>query len=107
MYDVEDFWKFDLRVGLIEEAERVPNSRKLIKLLVNFGKEKRVIVTGIADQFPPDDLVGKKMIFVLNLKPKKIMNVESQGMLLLAEEDSGKVHLITVDDSVPIGTKVW
>lgn len=107
MYDVEDFWKFDMRIGLVEEAEKVPNSRKLIKLLVNFGREKRVIVTGIADQFSPSDLVGKKMIFVLNLKPKKMMNIESQGMLLLAEEESGKVHLIAVDDTVPVGTKVW
>ncbi len=107
MYDVEEFWKFDLRIGLVEEAERIPKSKKLIKLLVNFGDERRVIVTGIADQYAPEDLKGKRMIFVLNLKPKKIMGVESQGMLILAEEESGKVHLITVGEDVPPGTKVW
>ena len=107
MYDVEEFWKFDLRIGLVEEAEKIPKSKKLIKLLVNFGGERRVIVTGIADQYSPEDLKGKRMIFVLNLKPKKIMGVESQGMLILAEEESGKVHLITVGEEVPPGTKVW
>lgn len=107
MYDVEDFWKFDLRVGLVKEAERVPRSRKLIRMLVDFGEEERVIVTGIADQYAPEDLKGKKMIFVLNLKPKKLMGVESRGMLLLAEEEGGKVHLIEVDPKIPVGTKVW
>ncbi len=107
MYDVEEFWEFDLRIGLVEEAERIPKSRKLIKLLVNFGSERRVIVTGIADQYSPEDLKGKRMIFVLNLKPKRIMGIESQGMLLLAEEGSGRVHLITVGEDVPPGTKVW
>ncbi len=107
LYDVEDFWKFNLRVGLVKEAEKVPNSRKLIKLLVNFGDEERIIVTGIGDQHRPEDLKGKKMIFVTNLKPKNLMGVKSQGMLLLAEEESGKVHLIEVGEGVPLGTKVW
>lgn len=106
-YDVDDFWKFDLRVGLVKEAEKVPKSRKLIKLLVDFGKEERTIVTGIADQYSPEDLKGKKMIFVLNLKPKNLMGLESRGMLILAEEEGGKVHLIEVDPRVPLGTKVW
>lgn len=107
MYDVEEFWKFDLRVGKIVGAERVPGSRKLIRLDVDFGDESRVVVTGIADQVSPEQLLGKKMIFVLNLKPKKVMGVESQGMLLLAEEESGRIHLIEVPDEVPQGTKVW
>jgi len=107
LFDVEEFWKFDLRVGRVLAAERIAGSKKLIKLEVDFGGEKRNIVTGIADQVDPEILIGKKMIFVLNLKPKKLMGVESQGMLLLAEEEGGRVHLIEVQDEVPVGTKVW
>ncbi len=106
-YDVEEFWKFDLRVGLVKRAERIPKSRKLIKLLVDLGSEERIVVTGIGDQYGPDDLEGRKMIFVVNLKPKRLMGVESQGMLLLAEEEDGRVHLIEVGEQVPLGTKVW
>ncbi len=106
-YDVEEFWKFDLRVGYIERAEKVPKSRKLIRLEVSFGKEKRTVVTGIGDQYDPKDLEGKKMIFVLNLKPKTLMGVRSEGMLLLAEEEDGRVHLIEVGEEVPVGVKVW
>ncbi len=105
-FDVEEFWKFDLRVGYVERAEKIPKSRKLIRLEVDFGSEKRTIVTGIGDQYSPEELGGKKMIFVLNLKPKKLMGVESRGMLLLAEED-GRVHLITVGEDIPVGVKVW
>ncbi|MDK2372427.1 MAG: methionine--tRNA ligase subunit beta [Candidatus Korarchaeota archaeon] len=105
-YDVEEFWKFDLRVGYVKRAEKISKSRKLIKLEVDFGNEERTIVTGIGDQYKPEELEGRKMIFVLNLKPKKLMGVESRGMLLLAEED-GRVHLITVREDVPVGVKVW
>lgn len=107
LYDVEEFWKFDMRVGLIRQAERIPRSRKLIKLAVDFGGEERTIVAGVGDQYSPEDFVGRKMIFVLNLKPKKLMGVLSQGMLIVGEEESGKVHLITLGDEVPAGTKVW
>lgn len=107
LYDVKEFWKFIMRVGLIKEAERIPKSNKLIKLQVDFGDEERTIVAGIGDQYTPEDMQGKKMIFVLNLKPKKLMGVESQGMLIVAEEESGKVHLITLKDEVPQGAKVW
>ncbi len=107
LYDVEDFWKFKLQVGLVKEASRVPRTRKLIKLKVDFGKEERTVIAGIGDQYSPEDLQGKKMIFVTNLKPKKIAGIVSQAMLLVAEDDRGKVYLITVSDDVPVGTKVW
>ncbi len=106
MYDVNEFWKFDMRVGLVKRAERIPNSRKLIKLEVSFGNYERVVVTGIGDQYSPEDLEGKKMIFVVNLKPKKLMGVESQGMLILAEDVGGKVYLITTPEA-PVGARVW
>ncbi|MCD6196227.1 MAG: methionine--tRNA ligase subunit beta [Staphylothermus sp.] len=107
LYDVNEFWKFDLRVGFVKKAERIKRTKKLIKLLVDFGDEERVIVTGIADQYSPQDLEGKKFIFVLNLKPKKFSGIESQGMLIVAETDDGKVYLIPVPDNIPIGAKVW
>ena len=107
LYDVEEFWKFDMRVGLITGAERIPRSRKLIRLEVDFGGESRTIVAGVGDQYAPEDFVGKKMIFVLNLKPKRLMGVESRGMLVVAEEESGRVHLITLGENVPVGAKVW
>lgn len=107
LYDVNEFWKFDLRVGLVKRAEKLKRTKKLIKLEVDFGSEQRTIITGLADQYTPEDLEGKKFIFVLNLKPKKLSGVESQGMLIVAESEDGKVYLLPVPDEVPIGTKVW
>ena len=107
LYDVNEFWKFDLKVGLVKGAERLKRTRKLIKLEADFGNEQRTIITGLADQYAPEDLKGKKFVFVLNLKPKKLSGVESQGMLIVAESEEGKVYLLPVPDEVPIGTKVW
>lgn len=107
MFDVEEFWKFKMRVGLVRSAERIPRTRKLIKLSVDFGDESRIVVAGIGDQYQPEDLMGKKMIFVVNLKPKRIADVESQAMLIVAEEADGRVHLITLGDEVSVGCKVW
>ncbi len=107
LYDVKEFWKFNMRVGEVKEAERIPRTRKLIKLSVDFGDHTRTIIAGIGDQYTPEDLNGKKMIFVLNLKPKKLSGVVSEGMMVVAEEDDGKVHLITVSKDIPNGTKVW
>lgn len=107
LYDVEDFWKFDLRVGLVKKAEKLKRTKKLIKLEVDFGKEERTIISGIADQYDPGELEGRKFIFVLNLKPKKLSGVESRGMLIVGESEEGKVYLIPVSDEIPAGTKVW
>ncbi len=107
LYNVEDFWKFKLRIGLVREASKVPSSRKLIKLEVDFGDEVRTVVAGIGDQYKPEDLKGKKMIFVTNLKPKKVFGIESKAMLIVAEDERGKVYLITAGDEVPVGAKVW
>jgi len=107
LYDVNEFWKFDLRVGLVKVSERLKRTRNLIKLEVDFGNEQRTIITGLADQYAPEDLEGKKFVFVLNLKPKKLSGVESQGMLMVAESENGKVYLLPVPNEVPIGTKVW
>lgn len=105
-YSVEEFWKFDMRIGQIVEAEKVQGSQKLIKLTVDFGKEKRIIVTGVADQHTPSEFKDKKMVFVLNLKPKKVFGIESKGMLLLAEDENKKTYLISVKDA-PIGSRFY
>lgn len=107
LYDVEEFWKFKMKVGFIKEAERIPRTKKLIKLVVDFGDEERTVVAGIGDQYKPEDLKGKRMIFVVNIKPKIIAGVESQAMLVVAEDKEGKVYLIDVNEKVPIGAKVW
>lgn len=108
LFDVNEFWKFKLKVGLIRKAERIPRTRKLIKLEVDFKNEIRTVIAGIGDQYSPEDLENKRMIFVTNLKPKKIAGVESQAMLIVAEEEeTGKVYLITLPETIPIGVKVW
>ncbi len=107
LYDVNEFWKFDLRVGLVKKAERLKRTRKLIKLEVDFGNEERTIISGVADQYAPEDFEGRKFVFVLNLKPKKLSGVESRGMLIVAETEDGKVYLLPVPDEVPVGTRVW
>lgn len=106
-YDVQEFWKFKMKVGLIKSAEKVPGSKKLLKLDVDFGTETRTVITGIADAFSPEDLTGRKMIFVTNLKPKKVFGIESQAMLLVAEDDEGRIYLVTVGDEVPVGSKFY
>lgn len=104
---IEDFQKLDIRIGKIIKAERIPGSKKLLKLEVNIGNEIRQIVAGIAEMYKPEELIGKKVVVLVNLQPKKIFGVESQGMLLAADVN-GKPYLLKVDreDEVPEGSKV-
>jgi len=101
----EDFSKLEIRVGEIKEAEAVPNSNKLLRLLVNFGSENRQVISGIAQFYTPQDLLGKKFVFVTNLEPRKIMGFESQAMILAAEVD-GKAVCLVPDRQVPAGAKI-
>jgi methionyl-tRNA synthetase len=105
----KDFSKFDLRIAKILEAQRVPKSEKLIKLQINLGEAlgERQIVAGIGKQYEPEELVGRKIVVVANLKPAKLMGLESKGMLLAAS-DEGQTHLalLGVDPLTPVGTKV-
>lgn len=87
----DDFAKLDLRVGLIEVAERVLKSKKLIRCEVNLGFETRQVLAGVAEHLSPDDLLGKKVIVVANLAPRKMVGLESHGMLLMAENREGKL----------------
>lgn len=102
---IEDFEKIDLRVAEVLECERVKNSEKLLKLRVKIGTEERQIVAGIGKNYKPEELIGKRVIVVANLKPVKLMGVESQGMLLSAVKDD-KLSIITTLDNIESGTQV-
>ncbi|MEA2237604.1 MAG: methionyl-tRNA synthetase [Thermoanaerobaculia bacterium] len=103
--NIEQFMAIDLRVAGVLAAERVPKSKKLMKMTVSTGDEERTIVAGIAAKYTPEELVGRKIIIVANLQPAKLMGVESNGMVLAASID-GEPSLLSVDAAVPAGTKV-
>jgi methionyl-tRNA synthetase len=103
----DDFLKVELRVGEIIACEAVPKSSKLLKETVKFGNETRTIVSGIAKHFKPEEMVGKKVVFVTNLAPRKICGIESQGMIMAAEDENGNFALITPENKdVASGTRL-
>jgi methionyl-tRNA synthetase len=102
----EEFDKIDLRVGKVLEAERVPKADKLLKLTVDLGFEKRVILSGIAEYYTPEELVGKVVTVVANLAPRKIRGIESQGMLLMAGNDFGKLYSVGSEKDIEPGSVV-
>jgi methionyl-tRNA synthetase len=103
---IDDFMKVDLRVAKVLEAEKVPNSRKLVKLSIDVGTEQRTLVAGIAEAYEPEQLVGRTIVMVFNLKPAKLMGIESNGMVLAASPDGGKPTLVGFAQDVPPGTRV-
>ena len=96
--------KMDMRIGKILKAEKVAKSNKLLKMEVDTGLDIRTIVSGIAKYFKPEDVVGKQVSVLANLAPRKIMGIESQGMILLAEDQDGKLVFITPDHQVTNGS---
>ncbi len=106
MISISEFSKLDIRAGVVKLAERVPGTAKLVRLEVDLGElGVRQLVAGIADEYRPEELVGKTIIVLANLEPKKIRGVLSQGMLLAAVYDDKPV-LLTTDRQVPPGTRV-
>lgn len=110
MVTYEDFTLMDLRIGQIVAAEAVPKSRNLLKLQVDLGEpQPRQIVSGISNEYKPEELVGRKIVVLANLAPRKLMGIESQGMLLAADVDN-KAVLLKVDErfveNVKPGTKI-
>ena len=101
----DDFKKVQLKLGLVKQAEAIEGSDKLIKMQVEVGSETRQIVSGIRKWYTPDQMIGKTVVVVSNLKPAKLFGVESQGMLLAAESD-GDLKLVTIDGSLPSGTDI-
>jgi methionine--tRNA ligase beta chain len=102
---MKEFKKLDIRIGTVAEVEKVPGSDKLYKLQVDIGGELRQIVTGLVDWYTADDLEGKVIAVVLNMKPAKIFGQWSYGMLLAAEID-GKLALLTTDHEIPNGARI-
>jgi methionyl-tRNA synthetase len=101
-----EFEKLDLRVGKIVEATQVPESKKLIKLLVDFGVEKRQAVAGLLKYYKPEDLVGKKCVFLLNLQRRMLAGIESQCMVLAAEDEAGNVVVLQPEKDIAEGSKI-
>jgi methionyl-tRNA synthetase len=102
----DDFSKMDIRVGEIITAEKVEKADKLLKLTVNTGLDTRIIVSGIAEHYSPEDVVGQKVSILMNLAPRKIRGVESQGMILMAEDDEGKLSFVAPTKEMEAGGEV-
>ena len=94
---IDDFMKVELRTAKVVSAEAVPKSKKLIKLQVDLGTEQRTILAGIAEAYQPESLVGRTVVIVANLKPAKLMGIESNGMVLAGSPEGGKPVLLTVE----------
>ena len=101
-----EFQKLDLRIGKIVEATPIPNSKKLIKITVDFGSEKRQAVAGLLKYYKPEDLVGKKCVFLLNLQRRVLAGVESQCMILAAEDNEGNVIELQPEKDIAEGSKI-
>jgi methionyl-tRNA synthetase len=102
----DDFTKLDIRVGTVLECTKVPKANKLLQFKIDDGLEGRTIVSGIAAHFKPEELVGKQVCFVANLAPRTIKGIESQGMILSAEDNEGKLSLLTVSPEAKPGSEV-
>jgi methionine--tRNA ligase beta chain len=101
-----EFQKLDMRVGKIIEATQIPNSKKLIKLMVDFGSEKRQAVAGLLKYYAPEEFIGKKCVFLLNLQRRVLAGVESQCMILAAEDSEGNVVVLVPEKDIAEGSKI-
>jgi len=101
-----EFMKLDMRVGKVVEAQQIAGSRNLIRMIVDFGTEKRQSVAGLLQWYKPEDLVGNKYAFILNLQRRKFMGIESQCMIFAAEDDKDNVVLIKPEKDVEVGSKI-
>ena len=103
----EDFTKLDIRIGTILEAEKVKKTKKLLHLKVDIGSEVRTIVSGIAESYSPEEIIGKQVSVLVNLAPRKIKGIESQGMILMAENKEGKLSFVNpAEDYIQSGDGV-
>jgi len=102
----DDFMKMDIRVGTILEAEKVPKTDKLLKLKIDTGIDQRTVVSGIAVDHKPEDIIGKQVSILVNLEPRKIRGIESQGMILMAEDASGKLNFVVPSDKTSNGAGI-
>jgi methionyl-tRNA synthetase len=90
----DDFSKMDIRIGTILSAEKMPKSDKLLKLEVDTGIDKRIVLSGIAKHYKPEDIIGQQVTILVNLAPRKMMGIESNGMILMSENDKGELSFV-------------
>jgi methionyl-tRNA synthetase len=102
----DDFSKIDIRTATILEAEKVPKTTKLLKLKIDTGLDVRTIVSGIAEYYNPEDIIGKQISVVANLEPRKIKGIESKGMILMAEDKDGRLVMVSAVDPVNNGSTI-
>ncbi|MBQ0099502.1 MAG: methionine--tRNA ligase, partial [Firmicutes bacterium] len=107
LVDIEDFEKLQLKVALVTACEKVEKSKKLLKLTVKLGEETRTVVSGIALQYSPEDLIGKKLCMITNLKPCKLCGIVSEGMIVCAENKEGKISFITPEKDMEDGSEIF
>lgn len=107
MISIDDLEKLDIRIGTIKNVEQVPGSEKLYKEIVDFGPEigEKQILSGIQKYFTPEDLIGKQALFIVNLEPREMMGLTSEGMLLATDGENGPVLLVPAQE-VPNGSKI-
>jgi methionyl-tRNA synthetase len=103
---IDDFAKIELRVGLVKVAERVPKADKLLRLEIDIGTEVRQVLAGIAEAYAPETLVGRKVVIVANLAPRKLRGMESNGMIVAASLEGGKPVLASFLEDVPVGARL-
>ncbi len=102
----DDFGKLDLRVGTILTAEKVEKADKLLKLAIDLGYETRTVVSGIAQFFKPEDIIGLQVSIVANLAPRKLKGIESKGMILMAEDETGKLQFVLPKELTKNGSRI-
>jgi methionyl-tRNA synthetase len=102
----EDFMKMDIRVSTVLAAEVVPKTQKLLKLEIDTGIDKRIIVSGIAEYFKPEEVVGRQVSVLVNLEPRRIRGIDSHGMILMAQDADGKLRFVQPNDEVNNGSEV-
>jgi len=102
----DDFSKMDIRVGTILTAERVPKTDKLMKLTIDTGIDQRTVVSGIAEHYKPENIIGQQVTILVNLEPRKIKGIESQGMILMAENANGELAFVSPVKSMENGAGV-
>jgi len=104
--EFDDFSKMDIRVGTVVEAEKVAKTKKLLKLLIDTGIDKRTVVSGIAEYYKAENLIGKQVSILVNLAPKKLRGIESQGMILCAENADGSLSIVSPDSDIKPGSEI-
>ena len=104
--NLDDFMKMDIRTATIKEAERVPKTDKLMKITVDTGIDVRTVVSGIAEFHKPEDIVGKQVSILVNLLPRKLKGIESQGMILMAQNSDGKLEFLSPQNNTDNGSVI-